>query len=71
MVIQSYHHIHNIVILRFLLVCRELFGLLDYDGGGTVGVEEFCEGVLKAGASAPVPTWPSLRKPMSLIHAHY
>ena len=28
---------------------RELFNLLDYDGGGTVGVDEFCEGVLKAG----------------------
>ena len=48
----------NIVILRglrVLFVCRELFHLLDYDGGGTVGVEEFCEGVLKAGASAPLP----------------
>lgn len=25
-----------------------LFEMLDYDGGGTVGVEEFCEGVIKA-----------------------
>jgi len=31
----------------------ELFNLLDYDGGGTLGVEEFCEGVLKATSSAP------------------
>ncbi|CAE7225333.1 CAC, partial [Symbiodinium microadriaticum] len=31
----------------------ELFHLLDYDGGGTIGVEEFCEGVLKATSSAP------------------
>ncbi|CAE6916220.1 Cacna1b [Symbiodinium natans] len=31
----------------------ELFHLLDYDGGGTIGVEEFCEGVLKATSGAP------------------
>mmetsp|Transcript_2282 Transcript_2282/g.4150 ORF Transcript_2282/g.4150 Transcript_2282/m.4150 type:complete len:585 (-) Transcript_2282:40-1794(-) len=31
----------------------ELFEMLDYDGGGTVGVEEFCEGVLKATSSNP------------------
>jgi len=31
----------------------ELFQMLDYDGGGTVGVEEFCEGVLKATSSNP------------------
>mmetsp|Transcript_80261 Transcript_80261/g.141668 ORF Transcript_80261/g.141668 Transcript_80261/m.141668 type:complete len:587 (-) Transcript_80261:28-1788(-) len=31
----------------------ELFSMLDYDGGGTVGVDEFCEGVLKATSSAP------------------
>ena len=27
---------------------RELFDILDYDGGGTIGVEEFCDGILKA-----------------------
>eukprot|EP00441_Pelagodinium_beii_P045943 CAMPEP_0197623796 /NCGR_PEP_ID=MMETSP1338-20131121/3721_1 /TAXON_ID=43686 ORGANISM="Pelagodinium beii, Strain RCC1491" /NCGR_SAMPLE_ID=MMETSP1338 /ASSEMBLY_ACC=CAM_ASM_000754 /LENGTH=552 /DNA_ID=CAMNT_0043193873 /DNA_START=78 /DNA_END=1736 /DNA_ORIENTATION=+ len=32
---------------------NELFELLDYDGGGTVGVEEFCDGVLKATSSSP------------------
>ena len=30
-----------------------LFHLLDYDGGGTVEVEEFCSGVLKASSAAP------------------
>lgn len=31
---------------------------MDYDGGGTVGVEEFCEGVLKAGeVRATVLKW--------------
>lgn len=43
----------NVIMFRFWWWCswttRELFQLLDYDGGGTVGVEEFCEGVLKAG----------------------
>eukprot|EP00931_Biecheleriopsis_adriatica_P053226 TRINITY_DN31125_c0_g1_i1.p1 TRINITY_DN31125_c0_g1~~TRINITY_DN31125_c0_g1_i1.p1 ORF type:complete len:463 (+),score=115.81 TRINITY_DN31125_c0_g1_i1:781-2169(+) len=30
---------------------RALFEVLDYDGGGTVGTEEFCEGVFKANNS--------------------
>jgi len=31
----------------------ELFHLLDYDGGGSVGVEEFCDGVLKSTSGSP------------------
>lgn len=31
----------------------ELFDLLDYDGGGTVGVKEFCDGVLKTTEGQP------------------
>ena len=36
-----------------LHILRGLFHLLDYDGGGTVEVEEFCSGILKASSAPP------------------
>merc|ERR1712217_559567 len=33
---------------------EEIFNMLDYDSGGTVEVDEFCDGILRAQADKPM-----------------
>merc|ERR1712032_335604 len=48
--------------------CEELFNILDYDGGGTVQIDEFCEGLLKAQENKPLELIRLMKQCNDIMH---